>query len=104
MHRMFNNLKWVQAKMPEDTREQLEGWLLRDLWLEVYVLWVGFGQEIQQQKEKALQKALTCSCPKDALKLYNTLGMNVAKEAKQYGLQQQVLDVVTTTKKNNIKK
>jgi endonuclease-3 len=52
MHRMFNDLKWVNSTTPEGTREELEGWLPKEKWGEVNVLWVGFGQEVQQQKEK----------------------------------------------------
>lgn len=35
MHRIFNDLKWVKSKTPEQTREQLEGWLPKKLWGEV---------------------------------------------------------------------
>lgn len=86
MHRIFNALHWVDSSSPEGTRKQLEGWLPKEKWKEINVLWVGLGQEVQQQKEKALRKALTCSRPKDALILYRKLGMDVEKEGKKYGL------------------
>jgi len=94
MHRIFNILKWVNSKTPEQTREQLEGWLPREKWGEINVLWVGFGQESQQQKEKMLRKALACSTPKEALKLVQKCGLDVKKEAKKYDLE----DVVKSIK------
>jgi len=90
MHRMFNDLGWVKSTNPEGTREQLEGWLPREKWAEVNVLWVGIGQETQQQKEKALRKALDCSRPADALRLIRRLRLNVEKEAKKFGLKDEV--------------
>jgi hypothetical protein len=86
MHRIFNNLKWVKGKTPEQTREQLEGWLPRDKWGELNALFVGFGQESQQQKEKMLKKVIVCSRPSDALTLLQQIGMDVKKEAFKYGL------------------
>ena len=44
MHRIFNQLGWVASKTPEQTREQLEGWLPRPEWGKVNVLFVGLGQ------------------------------------------------------------
>ena len=35
MHRMFNELKWVDSKNPEQTRKQLESWLPEDRWMTV---------------------------------------------------------------------
>jgi endonuclease-3 len=90
MHRIFNDLKWVKSKTPEQTREQLEGWLPPEKWGEVNMLWVGFGQESQQQKEKIIKKALKCSRPAEALKLLQTVGVNVVKEAKKFDMEQEV--------------
>ncbi|XP_022080218.1 endonuclease III-like protein 1 [Acanthaster planci] len=47
VHRITNRLKWVQkpTTAPEETRKGLEGWLPRELWSEVNVLLVGFGQQ-----------------------------------------------------------
>lgn len=98
MHRMFNDLGWVKSTTPEGTREQLEGWLPRDRWAEVNVLWVGIGQETQQQKEKALRKALACSRPADALKLMRRLGLKVEKEAKKFGLKEEIEQVLSNKK------
>ena len=61
MHRLFHALGWVQSKTPEQTRLQLEAWLPKDKWAEVNLLWVVFGQEVQQFKPKILRKALDCS-------------------------------------------
>ena len=87
MHRMFNDLQWVKSKTPEKTREQLEGWLPRDKWPMANVLWVGIGQETQQQKEKIIKKAIACSRPADALGLIRKLGVDLLKEGKRYGLE-----------------
>ena len=85
-----NDLKWVDSTTPEQTREQLEGWLPKDKWGEVNYLWVGFGQEVQQQKEKMLRKVLVCSSPKEALALVEVLRLDVKKEAKKFGLEEEV--------------
>ncbi|XP_038069661.1 endonuclease III-like protein 1 isoform X2 [Patiria miniata] len=47
VHRITNRLKWVKkpTTVPEDTRKGLEDWLPRELWSEVNVLLVGFGQQ-----------------------------------------------------------
>ena len=85
-----NDLKWVDSKTPEKTREQLEGWLPKRRWGEINVLWVGFGQEVQQQKEKSLRKALACSSPREALALVQKLRLDVKKEAKRFGLEEEL--------------
>jgi len=90
MHRIFNDLKWVTSKTPERTREQLEGWLPKDKWGRVNMLWVGFGQESQQQKEKILKKALACSRPVEALGLLKRVGVDLKKEGKKYGLEDDI--------------
>jgi endonuclease-3 len=95
MHRIFNELKWVTSKNPEQTRIQLESWLPREKWDTINYLWVGFGQEVQQFKPKMLEKALNCSRPIDALRLVKRLGLDYKKEATKAGLEeklQQVLD------------
>ena len=84
MHRIFNTLHWVnKTKTPEKTRLQLESWLPREYWSEVNVLWVGFGQEVQQEKSKILRKALICSRPKDALQLLKRCGLDTRKVGKE---------------------
>ena len=90
MHRLFNNLKWVNSKNPEDTREQMEGWLPKERWGNVNLLWVGVGQEVQQQKEKVLKKCIASSDPKESLKLVDRLGLNIKKEGKRYQLEQEI--------------
>ena len=94
MHRMFNDLKWVTSKTPEQTREQLEGWLPRDKWASINYIWVGFGQEVQQQKEKMLRKCVASSSPREALGLVKKLGLDVQKEAKRFGLEDDVKSVM----------
>lgn len=46
VHRISNRLKWVNAKTPEQTMEQLQNKLPRELWYDVNHLLVGFGQSI----------------------------------------------------------
>ena len=94
MHRMFNDLKWVTSKNPEETREQLEGWLPRDKWSSVNYIWVGFGQEVQQQKEKMLRKCLESSSPREALALVKKLRLDVKKEARRFGLEDDIKRVM----------
>ena len=91
---MFNDLKWVKSKTPEETREQLEGWLPHDRWRSVNYIWVGFGQEVQQQKEKMLRKCLASSSPRDALNLVKKLRLDVKKEAKRFGLDDEIRRVM----------
>ncbi|KAJ3103112.1 DNA N-glycosylase and apurinic/apyrimidinic (AP) lyase [Phlyctochytrium planicorne] len=44
VHRISNRLGWVKSKDAEETREQLELWLPKELWTEINPLLVGFGQ------------------------------------------------------------
>lgn len=48
VHRISNRLKWVQktTKDPEATRKELEKWVPFELWNEVNLMMVGFGQTI----------------------------------------------------------
>ncbi|XP_049869533.1 endonuclease III-like protein 1 [Pectinophora gossypiella] len=48
VHRISNRIGWVKkpTSTPEDTRKALETWLPFDLWSEVNLLMVGFGQTI----------------------------------------------------------
>ena len=94
MHRIFNDLKWVNSTTPEGTREELEGWLPREKWGEINSLWVGFGQEVQQQKEKSLRKALSCSAPGEALRLMKKLRLDVVKEGKRFGLETEIMNAL----------
>ena len=96
MHRLFNALRWVDrgATTPEKTRVQLEAWLPRDKWADVNLLWVGFGQEVQQDKPKILAKALACSRPYEALKLLKRCGLDCMKEGKKLGLEDDIQSVL----------
>lgn len=92
MHRLFNELGWVKSKNPEQTRVQLEAWLPPDKWTEVNILWVGFGQEVQQFKPKILRKALDCSRPVEALKLLKRCGLDYRKEGKKLNLEEEIAE------------
>jgi len=93
-----NDLKWVNSTTPEQTREQLEGWLPKDRWGKVNWLWVGFGQEVQQQKEKMLRKILGCSSPREGLLLVKRLRLDITKEASRFGLEEEVKRVMKEKK------
>ena len=54
-------------------------------------LFVGFGQETQQFKERAIRKALSCSQPAAALKLIKRVGVDLNKEsAKLKGMKGEI--------------
>ena len=97
MHRLFNLLHWAHTKTPEQTRVHLESWLPRQYWAEVNLLWVGFGQEIQQEKGKILRKALDCSRPVDALRLLKRCGLDYNKIGKQLGIWEEIREVMEKT-------
>jgi endonuclease III len=91
MHRLFNKLGWVQnCKTPEHTRIQLESWLPQEYWMDVNLLWVGFGQEVQQEKEKVMRKALHCSRPGEALRLLKRCGLDYIKVGKEIDLMDEI--------------
>ncbi len=47
VHRICNRLKWVnETKTPEHTRKGLESWLPKELWSDINLVLVGFGQTI----------------------------------------------------------
>jgi hypothetical protein len=98
MHRLFNVLGWVKSKTPEQTRVQLEAWYPRDKWDEVNLLWVGFGQEVQQFKPKILRKALDCSRPAEALRLLKRCGLDYHKEGKKLDLEEEIAEALLKTK------
>ena len=84
VHRIANQLGWAArggaaSKTPEKTRAALEAWMPREVWGEVNLLLVGFGQEIQTEKPKLLRKALGCSDPVAARALLARCGMDVEK-------------------------
>ncbi|KAI2510901.1 endonuclease III [Fragilaria crotonensis] len=70
----------------------------RDKWETINVLWVGFGQEVQQFKPKLLEKALECSRPLEALRLIQRLGLDYKKEATKAGMEEKLQQVVVSAK------
>jgi endonuclease III len=92
MHRLFNLLHWTKSRNPEQTRVQLQSWLPKSHWADVNLLWVGFGQEVQQEKEKILRKALQSSRPKEALELLKRCQLDYRKVAKECNIDLQVID------------
>lgn len=68
VHRISNRLNWTskQTKTPEQTQVELESWMPRDLWREVNLLLVGFGQLICTPKKPHCSGCLNSSnglCP-----------------------------------------
>ena len=63
VHRISNRLQWVNTKTPEETRVALESWLPRELWHEVNLLLVGFGQTICGSSPKCEKCKLHSICP-----------------------------------------
>lgn len=68
VHRISNRLNWTskQTKTPEETEKELEGWLPREIWREVNLLLVGFGQQICTPKSPHCGDCLNSSnklCP-----------------------------------------
>jgi len=46
VHRIANRLRWVGTNTPEETRLALESFVPRDIWAEINILLVGFGQTV----------------------------------------------------------
>ena len=46
VHRISNRLEWVDSKTPIQTQKQLEEWVPKNLWNNINLLLVGFGQTI----------------------------------------------------------
>jgi hypothetical protein len=59
---------------------------------------LGFGQEVQQFKEKILRKALGCSRPKEALNLLKRCGLDYVKEGKKLGMDAEVKMITQSNK------
>lgn len=86
VHRISNQLGWAGprgTKQPEQTRKALEGWMPREIWHEVNVVLVGFGQEIQTERPKLIAKCAECSHPKEALALLETCGLKLGDECRK---------------------
>jgi endonuclease-3 len=72
VHRIANRLRWVKtwnhkgkSQNPEKTRVALEEWLPRELWSEINVLFVGFGQQICKPVRPSCDTcAIRDICPK----------------------------------------
>jgi endonuclease III len=107
MHRLFTCLQWVDkatCTTPEHTRIQLQQWLPHDKWSNVNLLWVGFGQELQQYKLKILQKAMKCSRPIDALQLLDRCGLDYVKEGKKLGLYDEIKQILSFSPESILQK
>lgn len=66
VHRIANRLRWVETptKNPEATRVGLQSWLPAELWSEINLLLVGFGQQICKPVRPKCGECLNASiCP-----------------------------------------
>eukprot|EP00045_Choanoeca_perplexa_P004950 m.42003 g.42003 ORF g.42003 m.42003 type:complete len:286 (+) comp12847_c0_seq1:82-939(+) len=54
-HRVMNRLGWCQTQSPEATRQAVEAWLPPQLWGELNLLLVGFGQQVCQPRRPRCQ-------------------------------------------------
>lgn len=53
VHRIAGRLGWTKlpgSATPDDTRKALQAWMPRQLWGDVNVLLVGFGQQVRARK------------------------------------------------------
>ena len=66
----------------------------KEYWDKINLLWVGFGQQTQQETEKSLKKALACSNPREALKLMRKCDLDIVKYSKKHGLHEEVKAVM----------
>ena len=87
MQRLFPKLGWTDGTTPEQIRKHVQSWLPPSYWGDVNLLWVGFGQEVQQEKQKIFRKVLVCSRPVDGLRLLKLVEFDLETEWKK--LQQQ---------------
>jgi endonuclease-3 len=96
MHRLFPLIGYVSkgCKNPEQTRMELQSWLPQQHWKDVNLLFVGFGQEVQQEKTKILRKAMDCSRPHEALRLLQRVGMNIKIEGKKMGWSEEIEQIL----------
>ena len=46
VHRISNRLGWAKGETPEQTRADIESWIPQEIWHEINVLLVGFGQTL----------------------------------------------------------
>lgn len=83
VHRMANQLGWVETKTPEQTRIGIESWLPFEEWPTLNLLLVGVGQQTQTEKTKILQRCLSVSDPIAALRLMVTLGLPLTYRDKE---------------------
>jgi endonuclease-3 len=69
VHRISNRLGWVKTDTPEKTRECLQSWMPSDLWRDVNILLVGFGQQICQPVRPKCESCLNHNvCPASTCK------------------------------------
>lgn len=70
VHRISNRLRWVKnTKQPEQTRIELEKWMPRELWGDVNLLLVGFGQTVCTPRQPKCSECLNNNiCPSSSAK------------------------------------
>ena len=83
MHRILNQLGWVDTNNPEQTRKALEAWLPYEEWSTINLLLVGLGQQTQTERSKLLQRCLSTTNPVEALRLMHILGLPLTHADKE---------------------
>jgi len=86
VHRIANRLRWVETptKNPEATRVGLESWLPAELWSEINLLLVGFGQQICKPVRPKCGECLNASiCPSASAELASNQADEEEKETKK---------------------
>jgi endonuclease-3 len=71
VHRIANRLGWVRTmqKTPADTQKALEAWMPREIWGELNLLFVGFGQTLCSAREPQCGSCLNAAlCPSSSVR------------------------------------
>lgn len=82
-------MKWADAKSPERTKEQLEIFVPREIWAELNITLVGFGQ----QRCKALRPECEV-CTAIALCPFGWSRVNCAENAVSAEIEEVVSDII----------
>jgi len=85
VHRICNQLGWVESKDPEQTRRQLESWLPYSAWSDVNLLMVGLGQQLQTAGAVLLRRCFEVPQPVSTLRLLHKLGLDFGRRDKRTG-------------------
>jgi adenine-specific DNA glycosylase len=85
-HRILNRLGWCATakQTAEHSRQAVEAWLPRELWGEINLLLVGFGQQICQPRQPQCHKCSNAAiCPTAAMVASQPPGQGSTQAAKR---------------------